>query len=359
MLDEVGRRVEHARDEDLARGQLHALEQPPLVRVSRIGGLEGNAGRPRGEDDVDDVGEGDVVVVRPLVVTPAHVQTRPLRRDVGERVVQRVHVQAGHPAELVEAQVGVLDVPPHPEVGTIDLQVDARSRHRLVLRPHGVGDREQVRLVARVMVVAEEQRDDARGRRRQERVLGLRRVTRRPQIVRVGLGGARVAHADRPVTRRRPATGSPGIAEDALGHLGEVHQVPVLQRMARAAEAVQAVLDVGRVTRLAHLAVVHDRDAGLHLLADDLADGGADTRAQGGRIDRHAFLLREHHPDHVRRTRKTPGVRGEESLGAPRHRHGAAMLTQASEPGRDAMRHRYQAERNARFTSAMRFSSLL
>jgi len=87
--------------------------------------------------------------------------------------------------------------------------------------------------------------------------------------------------------------------------------------MARAAEAVQAVLDVGRVARLAHLAVVHDRDADLHLLLDDLADGGADTRAQGSRIDRHAFLLREHHPDQIRRTRKTPGVRGEESLRAP------------------------------------------
>src|SRR5262245_26952055 len=68
MLDEVGRRVEHARDENLAGGQLHALEQPPLVRVPWIRGLERDARRPRGEDDVDDVGERDVVVVRPLVV---------------------------------------------------------------------------------------------------------------------------------------------------------------------------------------------------------------------------------------------------------------------------------------------------
>src|SRR5262245_50997155 len=49
VLDEVGRGVEHARDEDLAGGQLHPLEEPPLVRVPRIRGLERDARRPRRE----------------------------------------------------------------------------------------------------------------------------------------------------------------------------------------------------------------------------------------------------------------------------------------------------------------------
>src|SRR5262245_6709784 len=45
VLDEVGRGVEHARDEDLARGELHALEQPPLGRLPWIGGLGRDARR--------------------------------------------------------------------------------------------------------------------------------------------------------------------------------------------------------------------------------------------------------------------------------------------------------------------------
>src|SRR5206468_5653469 len=131
VLDEVGGRVENTGDEDFAGGQLHALEQPPLVRVPRIRGLEGETGGPGGEGDVDDVGEGDVVMVRPLVVTPAQVEARPLRRDVRERVVQRLDVEPGHCAELVEAQIRELDVPSHTEVGAIDLQVEAGPRHRL------------------------------------------------------------------------------------------------------------------------------------------------------------------------------------------------------------------------------------
>src|SRR5687767_15212450 len=36
VLDEVRRRIEDAGDDELARGKLHALEHPPLVRVPRI-----------------------------------------------------------------------------------------------------------------------------------------------------------------------------------------------------------------------------------------------------------------------------------------------------------------------------------
>ena len=236
MLDEVGRRVEHAGNEHLARWQLHTLEQSPLVRVPRVRRLHREAARPRRKQHVDDVAERHVVMMRPLVVPPAHVQPRSLRRHVRQRVIERLDVQARHLAELVEAQVGELDVPAHPEVGTVDLQVDAGAGDRLVLPLHGVGDGEQVLLVARVVVVAEEERDDARRGGRHERVLGPRRTARRQQIGHVGLGRARVAHADRPVARRRAAPGAAGIAEDPLGHLREIHEVSILERMASAAE---------------------------------------------------------------------------------------------------------------------------
>ena len=60
---------------------------------------------------------------------------------------------------------GVLDVPAHGQVGAVDLQHEAGAGHRLVLVTHRLGDREQVLLVAAVVLVAEEERDDAgRGR---------------------------------------------------------------------------------------------------------------------------------------------------------------------------------------------------
>ena len=85
--------------------------------------------------------------------------------DVGERVVERLDVHPGAFAEFREAQVRILDVAAHGEVGAVDLQHDAGFGDRLVFLAHRLGDREQIRLLARVVVVAEEQRDDAgRGR---------------------------------------------------------------------------------------------------------------------------------------------------------------------------------------------------
>src|SRR5436309_483375 len=46
VLDEVGRRVEHAGDEHLVVGKLHVLEHPPLVGVPRIRRLERDAAGP-------------------------------------------------------------------------------------------------------------------------------------------------------------------------------------------------------------------------------------------------------------------------------------------------------------------------
>src|SRR5712692_9864651 len=53
MLDEIGLRLEHAWDQHLALGELHGLEDLPLVRVTRISGLEGDRARPSEEHDVD------------------------------------------------------------------------------------------------------------------------------------------------------------------------------------------------------------------------------------------------------------------------------------------------------------------
>src|SRR5215470_17946905 len=87
VLDEVGGRIEHARDQHLVFGWLDALEHLPLVRVARVRSLERETVRTGGEDDVEEIGDRNVVVMRALVVAPAQMQARALGRDVGEGVV--------------------------------------------------------------------------------------------------------------------------------------------------------------------------------------------------------------------------------------------------------------------------------
>src|SRR3954449_8231801 len=75
VLDVVGRRVEHAGDEDLVFGDLVGVGAPdrPLVRVAWVGGLELQRRGLQAHDVVEDLLELDVEVVGPLVVAPAQV----------------------------------------------------------------------------------------------------------------------------------------------------------------------------------------------------------------------------------------------------------------------------------------------
>jgi len=63
MLDVVGLKLEHPRNEDLALRETDALKEPPLVRVPRIGRLERHTARAGCEDDVDNVRERHIVVM--------------------------------------------------------------------------------------------------------------------------------------------------------------------------------------------------------------------------------------------------------------------------------------------------------
>lgn len=121
MLDEVRRGVDDARDEHLAFRQTDVAPDFPLVLVAWIRGDEGESRRPRLEDDVRDVGERNVAMVRPLVVRPAEMDEHALRRNARHRSVQRFDVQGCILSELIEALVGELNVPARGELGAVDL----------------------------------------------------------------------------------------------------------------------------------------------------------------------------------------------------------------------------------------------
>ena len=164
MLDEVRLRLDDPGDEDQVVGKPDVGPHRVLVSVARVRRLERQRRHVGLHDDVDDVGQRHVAVMRTLVVAPAQVQSRTIARHALERMVQRGNVHLDALPELRDVEVPVHHVPAHRQVGAVDLQDQARVGHGPVLVAHGVSDGEQVLLEVAVVVVVEEQADDA-GRR--------------------------------------------------------------------------------------------------------------------------------------------------------------------------------------------------
>ena len=88
----------------LSSGNLGALPLLPLVLVARIGGLERIGAGADLEDDVDDVLELHVVDARAHVDAVAGVEANAVRRDSGERRVERLDAQLRPLAALGDAR---------------------------------------------------------------------------------------------------------------------------------------------------------------------------------------------------------------------------------------------------------------
>ena len=123
--------------------------------VTGIGGLERDRVRPRAKHDVDDVGEGHVAMMRAFVIAPAHMHAKLLRRNTRERMIERLDMELRALAEFRHAEIGILNVPAHGEIGAIDLQNEAGFGDSLVFVLHRVGDGVNVALEILVIIVAE------------------------------------------------------------------------------------------------------------------------------------------------------------------------------------------------------------
>src|SRR5262249_23208879 len=111
--------------------------------------------------DGQDLAQGNVTVVRALVVAPAQVNAQPVPRQVTGGVVEGLDVSGCDLQELRRAEVGEGQVASHGEIGAVDLEHEARGGDRVVFLFHDVGKPRQVRGARRVVLVAEEVRDDA------------------------------------------------------------------------------------------------------------------------------------------------------------------------------------------------------
>src|SRR5215831_16431644 len=92
MLDEISRRIDHAWDDAFPVWQLHFFEDGPFVLVPGVGALKGDRRGPCLQHWLDDLTQGNVVVVRALVVAPAEMQAHARGWDVCGRRVEHLEM---------------------------------------------------------------------------------------------------------------------------------------------------------------------------------------------------------------------------------------------------------------------------
>ena len=160
MLDEVGRRIQHPRDQPLALRQRHLLEQLPFVPEPGIGSLERQGAGPGLESKLDNLLERRVEVMRSFVIAPAQVHPQLVHRDVAQGVVEGLHVQRSLAIQvgLVVAQA----IPAtHGQVRTVDLQNETGAMDGVVFGLHRVGQRGEIGLLGGVVLVPAEVGDQS------------------------------------------------------------------------------------------------------------------------------------------------------------------------------------------------------
>jgi len=323
MLDEVAGVAHDAGDQELALGQLHVLPHAPFVVVARVGGLDGVALRAHGEDQVDEIAQRQVVLVRTVIAPPADVEADALGRDVSQRVVQRLDAQRGERAVLGHGHPR-MDLPGVGQIGIIDLEQEARRDDRVVFWLHGVRDGREIRLVRRVVLVPEPVLDGAGGDGGQERLRDADAGQRRLEV-----GDVR-AHRRVADVGQRPradglASGEVAAAREVFGELGGVPAVdhgqrPLARRERSLVDAAEPLARVRGEVALGLLAIVDHVEPDRGLLAHGRRDGAADVRRQGRAVERTALVLRDQQLAQGIGPGEAAGVGREDPLSAVSHR---------------------------------------
>ncbi len=258
-------------------------------------------------------------MMRAFVIAPAQVHAELFGTRSAQRMIEGLDVQLRTFAKLLRVQSRVLNMPPHCQVGAVDLQHESRREQRRVFAAHRIGDGVEIRFFARIEVVAKEERHHSGRGRAYEYVRRIRPSERRLQVLNILLYRRSIANGNRRIARRALAPRTPGVPEHTPGNFRETNEVLVDERVARPAESVQPVLDVRGIARLRQLAIVHDVDSAGDLLLHHLPDGRANSSCQGRGIDRQALLLCKHHLHEIGRPGQAARMGGEEPIDAALH----------------------------------------
>ena len=319
-------------DQHLVVGDPGVAQILPFMGVARIGRLERQPGRARPQRHLDDLGERDVVGVRPLVIAPAQMHAHRVGRDVGGRMVEGGDVALGDAQEFVVGEVLVLIVPGRAEIGRVDLQDEAGLVDRLVFLLQRIGQGLDVGILVAVVAVGHEFGQHPRRGGVHERLVGLGRGAGLGEVGEIDRERAAVLVRDRAgAARHRRAAeprGAAALLVEARVEIGVVDEIAVgsgLRRLVvvaapEGADAGEPVADVKGVGDLAELPVADAVDAGRHLLLHDLVHRGGETGVERGLLDRPAGLARLEEFEQVGRARQTADVGRQDALGAVFHR---------------------------------------
>ncbi len=106
MFDEIGAMADNARDQRGALRQFHFLEHPPLVLVAGVRCFDRETSRIHPENQVDDVPQRDVIVMRAVVTAPADMQADFFPRDLPQGVIEGINPYRGVFAVFRQGDVG-------------------------------------------------------------------------------------------------------------------------------------------------------------------------------------------------------------------------------------------------------------
>jgi hypothetical protein len=213
-----------------------------------------------------------VVIVRSLIIAPADMDTRPIRRDVAQRVVQDLDMKCRPLQEIGFVQVLKGSVMRHRQIGAIELQDKPSPDDRFIFFLHGSGDGFDISLVRRVIPVGLEHRHETRRGGCHEPFGNRDSGECGAQIGDVL--GQRLTVANRHRGNTHGASCHIGTRHPLIG-CEKVGMVPSVEpRLGRLVPGKprQAVGDIGRIAGLRHLAVIDDVDTDLRLASHDVYD---------------------------------------------------------------------------------------
>src|SRR6202022_4294887 len=122
----------------------------PFMLVARVRRLVRDSARVRLEDDVDDVAQRYVMMMRTFVIAPAQMHAHAIGRNARERMIEPLDMELDRLAEVGEGQILELDVAAHREIWTVDLHDKSGVVDGVILDTHRVAKRADISLVTRV-----------------------------------------------------------------------------------------------------------------------------------------------------------------------------------------------------------------
>src|SRR5512145_707116 len=330
VLDDIGCVADHSGNEYRAIRKPGFSPHAPFVLVARVGRLDQVGAGAHAQDEVDDVLQWYIRSVRARPAAPAYVVADATGRDAFSCTVDRLDL-ALEPASIV----GERGRRHHAVVRdrgarVVQLEQEAGVDDRTVFVAHGLGDRFEHLLVARVVLVLAVGNHARRCRDRQESLDDASALERRLEVRDVALHFGLAGVTDRPHAhglpdrgergRRRPARAVELVIELVkAGAVGSARNARrIFERAAlEAAQPLQRVLRPA--DRLAELAITGHIDAGLGLLAHNFFNRAREAAAVGRLVVGLAALLCADKRQQALRPDQAADVRGENSLVAAPH----------------------------------------